>query len=377
MLINRENYETVFLLYLDHELAAQDRLAVESFLNEHPDLKVEFELLRETLLTDDPLPEFSHKEGLYRTTSQVTTEDLLLLLDRELSEPEAESLQHKIAGSEGLRADFALLQQTRLDSDDEILFPWKAQLYRSEQSRVIGFRKWHLAAAAVLALALLWSGLRYFRQSSDTPLTETAALSSGTSGQKQVPGLASGKNGIHENQLHAQRITSDPIIPDASSRRIIDGPDQLAIQSSQTTAVVNSGSASSFSNSSNANGAAADDTNNANVNTTALNVKSKTGSNLNENSTVNTQTVVDARMPEVAATKDPVVRETTANYLVQTSFSEPAETLGSFEDGDESKPKKGKLRGLLKRMKRVVERNAHIGNSEGEIKVANLSFAAN
>ena len=198
MLINRENYETVFLLYLDHELAAQDRLAVESFLNEHPDLKVEFELLRETLLTDDPLPEFSHKEGLYRTTSQVTTEDLLLLLDRELSEPEAESLQHKIAGSEGLRADFALLQQTRLDSDDEILFPWKAQLYRSEQSRVIGFRKWHLAAAAVLALALLWSGLRYFRQSSDTPLTETAALSSGTSGQKQAPGLASGKNGIHK-----------------------------------------------------------------------------------------------------------------------------------------------------------------------------------
>lgn len=378
MVINRENYETVFLLYLDNELAAQERLAVESFLKDHPDLQVEFELLRDTFLSDDALPEFSGKESLYRNTSQVTTEKLLLLLDQELAGPEAASLYQKIAGSEGLSADFSVLQQTRLDSNDTVIYPWKEQLYRKEPARVVGFRKWQLAAAAVLALALLWSGIRYFRQTTGSSLTETASHFTDPARQNKISGVPSENAQSTESAPGQSGSESVSEAPYTSDHQVIDGADQRVIQPSHSTATVNPGNvASTYSNGLNNNGDAGSDSNGSNVNATALNVKNQTGSNVLETPSVNTLNAVDTRASDAATTMDPVVRETPASYLVQTSFSEPAEPLGSFEDGDESKPKKGKLRGLLKRMKRVVERNAHIGNSEGEIKVANLSFAAN
>ena len=42
--INRNNYETSFLLYLDRELNPAEMLEVEKFLSENADLQKEFEL---------------------------------------------------------------------------------------------------------------------------------------------------------------------------------------------------------------------------------------------------------------------------------------------------------------------------------------------
>jgi hypothetical protein len=49
--INRNNYETFFLLYLDRELEPADRQAVEKFLTENTDLQKEFTLLQQTILS--------------------------------------------------------------------------------------------------------------------------------------------------------------------------------------------------------------------------------------------------------------------------------------------------------------------------------------
>ncbi len=65
MEINRNNYETFFLLYLDGELSGAERTGVESFLREHADLQKEFSLLQFTI--QQPVDTvFEPKELLYR-----------------------------------------------------------------------------------------------------------------------------------------------------------------------------------------------------------------------------------------------------------------------------------------------------------------------
>src|SRR5450432_3216344 len=65
MEINRNNYETFFLLYLDGELNGTERTGVESFLREHADLQKEFSLLQHTIQRPSDTI-FEPKELLYR-----------------------------------------------------------------------------------------------------------------------------------------------------------------------------------------------------------------------------------------------------------------------------------------------------------------------
>lgn len=65
MEINRNNYETYFLLYLDGELKAAEQTEVENFLSMHGDLQKEFSLLQYTIQRPSDII-FEPKEILYR-----------------------------------------------------------------------------------------------------------------------------------------------------------------------------------------------------------------------------------------------------------------------------------------------------------------------
>ena len=65
MEINRNNYETFFLLYLDRELNPSEMSEVERFVNENADLYKEFSLLRKTILVPAQTV-FDQKELLFR-----------------------------------------------------------------------------------------------------------------------------------------------------------------------------------------------------------------------------------------------------------------------------------------------------------------------
>ena len=65
MEINRINYETFFLLYLDRELNPSEMSEVEKFVNENADLQKEFSLLRQTILVPVQTV-FDQKELLFR-----------------------------------------------------------------------------------------------------------------------------------------------------------------------------------------------------------------------------------------------------------------------------------------------------------------------
>ena len=65
MKINTTNYEEYFLLYIDNELSAEQKLAVEDFIQENPVHQKELELLKQTLLAPEHI-EFEDKILLYR-----------------------------------------------------------------------------------------------------------------------------------------------------------------------------------------------------------------------------------------------------------------------------------------------------------------------
>jgi cytoskeletal protein RodZ len=65
MIINRNNYEEYFLLYIDRELGPDEQLMVEDFVRVHPDLEKEFDLLKQTAAFP-PVMIFEGKERLYK-----------------------------------------------------------------------------------------------------------------------------------------------------------------------------------------------------------------------------------------------------------------------------------------------------------------------
>jgi hypothetical protein len=63
--INRNNYESFFLLYLDRELVPEDMKVVEKFLSENADLRKEFAILQQTIQLPVNIV-FDQKESLFR-----------------------------------------------------------------------------------------------------------------------------------------------------------------------------------------------------------------------------------------------------------------------------------------------------------------------
>ena len=85
MNINRHNYEAFFLLYVDKELSAADRKAVDVFVQENPDLQMELTLLQQTVVKADDIV-LDKKDWLYMEEEiSALQENLLLYADDELN----------------------------------------------------------------------------------------------------------------------------------------------------------------------------------------------------------------------------------------------------------------------------------------------------
>lgn len=169
MNINRNNYESFFLMYVDQELSAEEQRAVEAFVQAHPDLEEELHLLNSARLIPDESIQFEHKELLYRQSNPVLSaeweEKLLRYIDQELSPAETIEFEKKLATDTVLQNELAAYRQTILTTDNTIQFPDKASLYKEEKepARVIWFTWKRMAVAAVLLLAVSTSALLLLR----------------------------------------------------------------------------------------------------------------------------------------------------------------------------------------------------------------------
>ena len=166
MKISRHNYEEFFLLYVDNELSSEDRRMVEDFVQLHPDLNEELELLSQFKFTPDDDIVFDNKEELLKVNLPAGQaggetpvslnnyeESLLSYIDNELTEQQRIAVERLVNTNPAAKKELELLQQTKLQPET-IVFPNKESLYRKEEKvRSLPVRWWR-AAAAILILAL-------------------------------------------------------------------------------------------------------------------------------------------------------------------------------------------------------------------------------
>ena len=154
--LSRDNYEEAFLMYVDEELTPAQKAEVEAFAALHPDLQEE---LADLLSTKLPQPEltFMDKASLFADSMKGSAidEDLLLYIDNELPAAQASAVAQKIQEDKAYSQQHQLLTRTKLDATERLVYPYKEELYRKTERKIVYAHWWRVAAAAVV---LLWAG---------------------------------------------------------------------------------------------------------------------------------------------------------------------------------------------------------------------------
>lgn len=163
MNINRHNYEAFFLLYVDKELSAAERKAVDVFVQENPDLQMELLLLQQTVVKADDIV-LDKKDWLFREEEiSLLQENLLLYADDELNAADKNVVEALLAADKKAMTEWNILQQTKLEPDTSVVFEDKQSLYKKEAGRVVAIKWWRVAAAAVLLGFGLWTGVFVYK----------------------------------------------------------------------------------------------------------------------------------------------------------------------------------------------------------------------
>lgn len=380
MNINRHNYEAFFLLYVDNELSAADRKAVEEFVAANPDLKPELDLFLETSLPGINIP-FPEKQSLLKPepVSEEQMTGMLMLLDNELNTNDAAKLRASIQNDMSLQTEWDILQQTRLDTNDTIIFNDKKSLYRHEEGKLVSMRIWRIAiAAAVIGVGFFvgFSVLQYNK--TEVPdMVSSKPATNPASGPAINPSTdRPANNGDHANNGKEQgslAVSVDMIKNKKTNTGIDDKPAQPARNALAT-------------------------------NNTVINPADNSSSEKNNSlqSNLRLATNVEPKKNDMAADPEKDLQIAATNRLVQPKDIKPLTALdtdimqtNTLQDvrtaaldinddersdnqilfASEETVKRSKLGGMLRKVKRTIERNANIKNGNG-IQIAGFEIAA-
>jgi hypothetical protein len=360
MNINRNNYESFFLLYTDNELSAAERKAVELFVKDNADLTQELDMLQQTVVQPDKFV-FSAKSGLLKpeAISAETEEKLLLYIDGELSAPMAKEFKAMVSGNNKFAAELSVLQQTKLSADKTIVFPDKNSLYRKDDNKVIPFGWWKLAAAAVFIGFCIWGMKWYANQANvDTP---TQVASTTTRQPVIAPSDTNAKKTVTQDVIAATQSTTskeETILKKVKPanqikvRQIIVPEEKMLVKAAKEITPSNNLPKPYFEN----------------IN----NLKS----NQNEVASVTPQTHKSNLPATNSEGADGIKRQSTADNNVYTAaFSETDNDKQDQFAFSDDEPKKSRIGGLFRKAKRLLERNTKMKPGDNNLKVANLEFA--
>lgn len=213
-MINLNNYEEYFLLYVDGELNETDMKDVDAFVNMHPHLKTELDVLLSTKLTPDAI--FINKDELYSFSMDklINEEQLLSYIDEELSLEEKNKIETKISSVPALQLEHEILLKTKLDPNEIIAYPNKEELYKRTR-RVVPFSPW-LRAAAIFVLVAV--GFIIYEKRTGTGNQRSIAVNHPSSQPKQ--------------QTIIPTENKKPII---APENVVNGDEQLAVLADHST----------------------------------------------------------------------------------------------------------------------------------------------
>lgn len=383
MNINRHNYEEFFLLYVDNELSAADKKAVDVFVQENPDLQGELLLLQETVAKADDVV-LEKKDWLFMEEGvSALQENLLLYADGELSPSEIKTVEALLATDRSAKAELNILQQTKLQPDTSVVFADKQSLYRTEGGRVVGFKWWRVAAAAVLLGLVVWTGVTVYNNNAKTiPVSDGVVKGDNTNPAKiqneipvntNTPGTNQAETTAPQNTTAAvQKNAVQPLtqnnkqpVQKTVKQNTIEQKDNVAVQE-KNQKPGNNLPRPYFEN---INRAASNEIvrnnvipeNNNGINGSGTNdVIAKT--NPNEKIINPVIAGIDKNETDPITTAIPVVNKATG------------ENNNRYLDIDESKGKRTMLGGLIRKAKRMVERTTNIKTGDG-LKVAGFEIA--
>ncbi|MEO7446491.1 MAG: hypothetical protein ABIT96_05645 [Ferruginibacter sp.] len=368
--INYDNYETYFLLYADNELSPQERKDVEDFAAESPSLKAELDLL---LMTVMPASReiFIDKSVLFKTPgSGNLQEDMLLHLDGELPAPAVQHLDKMLAENEILAEEWSTWQQTKLDTTEKIIFPYKKSLYRERDVRVVYMRWARLAVAAALIGMGFYAGIRFMGNPEIvTPSPQPTATTS--------------VNQADANNS-APAVNSTAVIPEEKKENVISLPKEVPVASytfAKSNKVVGPEPSKSTTP------AAEKDTRVSNIPMALAVAQPKlVTNNPGQPKEKIPEEQIQIRDKEIAAIiKQPKAAPITDQQVVIPVRSQPDTRMAVLDNDlsrndnhililDEENVTRSKAGGLLRKIKRVVERNTVLKTGD-EIKIAGFSFA--
>jgi hypothetical protein len=359
MNINRNNYESFFLLYTDNELSVAERKAVELFVKDNADLKQELDMLQQTVVQPDRFI-FSAKNSLLKTEaiSTETEEKLLLYIDGELSALMTKELKAMVSADNKLAAGLAVLQQAKLAADTTIVFPDKNVLYRKDENKVIPFGWWKLAAAAVFIGFGVWGMKWYANKPGDT----AQQIASSTTIKPAKPAMEDSANkNIPQQVIAATQVTApkenntpkkiEPV-NQIKARRIVVPEEKILVKTAKEIKPSN------------------------NLPTPYFEKINNSKSNPNDIASVTLQTQKSNPSANNNEGADATNRQSSAdNNVYPAAFSEinnDKQDQFAFSDDE---PKKSRIGGLFRKAKRLLERNTKMKPGENNVKVANLEFA--
>lgn len=165
-MINRENYETYFIDYLEgnlNELLVNDFI---EFLQNNPDLKEELALFESVSVEPENIT-FNKKEKLYKAKHDAEKEfnkAAIACLEGDISKKEKRELYAHLAKHPEKKRDILLFGKTKLHPDESIVFSKKRNLYKRSGRKI--FLLWSGRIAAILIIAFAFFTIM------DKPTTE-------------------------------------------------------------------------------------------------------------------------------------------------------------------------------------------------------------
>lgn len=204
MSINRHNYETYFLLYVDNELSADDKLMVDGFIQQNPDLAIELHMLQQTILPIENTGGFNKLALLKNEATAINSnnfeEQFLLYIDKALKPAAASQVETFVLQHPQHQALFTQLKQTVLPIE-QVVCPNKEALLKEEKpARVFWMRFTTIAVAAIFVGVMVIGGILYISTNNTT--VTNATVSNNIAKVKTIePTIAISNNAVAETTI--------------------------------------------------------------------------------------------------------------------------------------------------------------------------------
>ena len=162
MEINQHNYEHYFLMYIDNELSAEEKAAVNDFIMQHPNYANKLQELQQLKISPDTFI-YENKFSLYKLSEQ--DEQCITYLENEMTNEEKASFESEISTDIYLQTNVKQWQATFITPPTTIEIDpnFKNSLYKKSAQikplwATVTYKRW----ASVAAILLVVIGVRLY-----------------------------------------------------------------------------------------------------------------------------------------------------------------------------------------------------------------------